>query len=189
MGQAIVVMGVSGAGKSRVGEALAGRLGLRFVDADSLHDAAAVAKMRRGVALTDDDRWPWLDRVGATLAGPQAASDATNAQGVVVACSALRRIYRDRLRQACSGLRFVFLDGEVGLIELRMRERQGHYMPVALLRSQMQALERPGADEADVLRVDIALAVEDIVDQAARNLTLQQGRTIATPGTPSTELP
>lgn len=151
MGRGVVVMGVSGSGKSTVAAALGEALGLRCIDGDDLHAAASVAKMRRGVPLTDDDRWPWLDRVGAEL-----ARRVPGTNGTVVACSALRRIYRERLRRACAGLRFVFLHGDAALIEQRMAARAGHYMPAALLASQLRTLEAPGPDEADVLPLDIA---------------------------------
>ncbi len=145
--KAVVVMGVSGCGKSVVGEALAKGLGGVAIDGDDLHSADAVAKMRAGIALNDGDRWPWLDRIGAALRNSEAIA--------VVACSALKRSYRDRLRSACPGLRFVFLDGDAAVIEPRLRARQGHYMPASLLQSQLQALERPEADEGDVVRIDI----------------------------------
>lgn len=151
MPRAVVVMGVSGGcGKTAVAAGLARRSGRRAVDADDLHSPEAVAKMRAGQALVDADRLPWLDRVGAALADGVAGR-----QGIVVACSALRRIYRDRLRAACPGVRFVFLDGDRELIAGRMARRRDHYMPASLLDSQLQTLERPGPDETDVVRVDI----------------------------------
>ncbi len=162
---AVVIMGVSGSGKSAVADALAQRLGMRAIDGDDLHAAEAVAKMRAGVALTDSDRWPWLDRVGAALADRLVAPG-----GTVVACSALRRAYRDRLRAACPGVQFVFLDGDEGLIAMRLGGRQGHYMPPALLSSQLQTLERPGADERDVWHADIAQPLAELVAQACSAL-------------------
>ena len=121
---AVVVMGVSGSGKSTVGAGIADALGLCFIDGDGLHSAENVARMQAGIALGDDDRWPWLDRIGARL-----ADAAQWPRGVVVACSALKRVYRDRLRAAAPGVRFVFLDGPAALIESRMARRAGHYMP------------------------------------------------------------
>ena len=147
---AVVVMGVSGTGKSSVAAGLAGVLGVPWVDGDDLHAPEAVARMRGGQSLTDEDRWPWLARIGACLVNDEAAPD-----GVVVACSALKRVYRDRLRAAAPGLRFVFLDGPRALIRRRLEERSGHYMPPALLDSQLQTLEKPGASEPDVLHADI----------------------------------
>ena len=126
----IVVMGVSGAGKSTVGEALAHRLDVPFVDADDLHPAANVEKMRTGTPLTDDDRWPWLDLVGAALA-------AAEPPGIVVACSALRRAYRDRLRAVAPDVAFVALEGDPEVLAERLGARAGHFMPATLLASQL----------------------------------------------------
>ena len=151
----VVVMGVTSTGKSRIGAMLADALEGRFVDADDLHPEANRLKMASGTPLTDADRWPWLDAVAAEMgrgAGP-----------VVVACSALKRAYRDRLR-AAGDVRFVHLDGPRDVIAGRMAAREGHFMPVTLLDSQIATLEPPGPDEA--LRVDIAHAPEVIVDDA-----------------------
>jgi len=157
----VVVMGVSGTGKSSVAAGLARVLGVPWVDADSLHVPEAVARMRAGEPLGDQDRWPWLDRVGDCLADRTAAP-----QGMVVACSALRRAYRDRLRAASPGLLFVFLDGPAALIRQRLEQRTGHYMPSTLLDSQLQTLEKPDASEPDAWRAAIdtpvALLVADI---------------------------
>jgi gluconokinase len=152
-------MGVSGSGKSTVGEALAAALAVPFVDADALHPPANVEKMAAGVPLTDDDRWPWLDAVGALLAHPP----------VVVACSALRRVYRDRLRTYAPELRLVYLHGTRELLAERMSHRD-HFMPLTLLDSQLATLEAPDADE-DALRCDIARLVDEIVADLAGMLT------------------
>lgn len=152
----LVVMGVSGAGKSTVGALLAGQLGVAFVDGDDLHSAEAVAKMRAGTALEDADRWPWLDRVGARLA----------AGDVVLACSALRKAYRDRIRAAAGeGLVFVHLSGARAMIGDRQAARQGHYMPAGLLESQFRTLEPP-VDEADVVTLDVGAAPEHLAERA-----------------------
>lgn len=152
----IVVMGVSGCGKSTVGRALAERLAIPYVEGDALHPAANVEKMRIGIPLNDDDRWPWLDKVGATLAGNAAA---------VVTCSALKRRYRDRIRQHTAGhVHFIHLVGSRDLIASRMAKREGHYMPLSLLDSQFAALEAPGPDEA--LALDIALPFDALVESA-----------------------
>ena len=153
MTQRIVIMGVAGCGKSSVGEALALRFGIPYRDGDDLHTVANVAKMRAGTPLTDDDRWPWLDTVAACL---------RDEAPLVVGCSALKRVYRDRIRLA-GAVRFVHLAGSRALISARMAHRTGHYMPLALLDSQFGALEAPGADEAFTVRIDQPLA--DIVDQ------------------------
>ena len=154
-------MGVSGSGKSTVGAGIADALGLDFVDGDSLHAPESVARMAAGHALRDEDRWPWLDRIGARLADGGAAP-----RGLVIACSALKRVYRDRIRAAVPGVRFVFLDGSADVIAARMASRSGHYMPAALLASQLQTLEPPGDDEADALRFDIALPASEILRRA-----------------------
>lgn len=158
---AVVVMGVSAAGKSSVGERRAALLGVPFADADSLHPAANVAKMAAGQALDDDDRWPWLDRVGATLAS--ASEDA----GVVVACSALRRVHRDRLRRACPRAVFVHLTGPIAVLASRAADRQDHFMPAALLPSQLATLEPLQADERG-WDVDITPSIDDIAAEAQR---------------------
>ncbi|MEO5882511.1 MAG: gluconokinase [Caldimonas sp.] len=165
----VVVMGVSGSGKSTVGAGIAAALGLDFVDGDGLHSPASVARMRAGIALADDDRWPWLDRIGACLADAAAAP-----AGLVLACSALKCAYRDRIRAAAPGVRFVFLDGSAELIAGRMQGRSGHYMPSSLLESQLATLERPGASEPDVLRVDIAEPAAAIIVVAASALAAFQ---------------
>jgi len=142
-----------------VGAALAAALGLPFVDGDALHPAANVAKMAAGIPLTDDDRWPWLDAVGERLA----------VSPIVIACSALRRVYRDRLRAAAPGIRFVLLDGSRELLAERMGARADHFMPTALLDSQLATLERPDADER-VGVYDVAEAPAAIVAAAVRDL-------------------
>lgn len=143
MKPAIVVMGVCGAGKSTVGGALAQRLGAKFVDADSLHPQANVDKMAKGIPLTDEDRWPWLARVGDELAGPYP-------DGIIVACSALRRSYRDAIRDKGPTTIFVQLDVQKPLLEQRLNDRPGHFMPASLLQSQLETLEPLQQDEAGV---------------------------------------
>lgn len=161
----IIVMGVSGCGKSSVGALLAERLGLAFAEGDSLHPAENVAKMAQGIPLTDEDRWPWLETIGMLMAG---ALD--RGEGIVVSCSALKRVYRDRLRRATSDrLSFVYLEGTSELLLSRMGARTGHFMPVSLLESQLRTLEVP-TGEAGVVTVDIDRSVEDIVENAIRGL-------------------
>jgi gluconokinase len=155
---AVVVMGVSGAGKTTLGRALAAALGAEFIDGDDLHSEAARAKMAAGVALTDEDRWPWLDRVGAALAG---------AGRRIVACSALKRVYRDRIRAGAGPeVRFVYLDADVQTMRRRVAARPGHYMPASLIDSQFATLEPP-RDEPDVIAVsaeaDLATAIPSLV--------------------------
>ena len=147
--RAIVVMGVSGSGKSTVGALLARRLGWPFAEADDFHSAANVAKMRAGIPLTDDDRWPWLDAMGAWMRDRRAEG-----RSCVVTCSALKRAYRDRLRGSERDVLFVHLQGAHELIAQRMASRSHPYMPVSLLKSQFDALEPPDTAEALVLSID-----------------------------------
>jgi gluconokinase len=155
----LIVMGVSGCGKSTIAAALSHRMGLEMVDGDDLHLPESVAKMRSGIALNDDDRWPWLDRIGQFLAQPHAL-------GRVVACSALKRSYRDRIRKQAGEVVFVFLKGDFELIEKRMRLRVGHYMQADLLSSQFQALEEPLHDEPDVITLDITESAAELTELA-----------------------
>ncbi|MFN3993503.1 MAG: gluconokinase [Tabrizicola flagellatus] len=160
MTRRIILMGVAGCGKSSVGEGLAARLGIPYRDGDDLHTPEAVEKMRAGIPLTDEDRWPWLDRVAGVLAAEAP---------VIVGCSALKRVYRDRIRAGAGGpVRFVHLAGSREVIAARMAKRTGHYMPTSLLDSQFAALEPPGPEEA--LTVDIDQPLEAIVDQIAVQL-------------------
>lgn len=145
----IVVMGVSGAGKSTLGALLADRLGWPFEDGDAFHPPGNVEKMRAGTPLTDEDRWPWLAAIAARIA--RARAEGT---GVVVACSALKRAYRDVLRDGQADVRFLHLTGEPALIMARQAARQGHYMPASLVASQFAALEPPDT-EADVIDLDV----------------------------------
>lgn len=139
----LVVMGVSGSGKTTIGSLLADRLGLAFVDADDLHPAANIAKMAAGHPLDDDDRRPWLARVGRRLHEAEGT-------GLVVACSALRRDYRDQIRAAEPNAEFVYLEASKALLDARVRGRHGHFMPVRLLGSQLDTLEPLQADEGGV---------------------------------------
>lgn len=153
-------MGVSGCGKSSLGEALSVRLGFPYFDGDDLHTAEAVAKMRDGIPLTDADRWPWLDRVAQVL---------HEKAPVIVGCSALKRVYRDRIRAGAGGpVTFVHLSGSRELIASRMAARTGHYMPPSLLDSQFAALEPPGHEEA--ITVDIALDLPKLVEAVVARL-------------------
>jgi len=160
---AIVVMGVAGSGKTVVGSALGARLGVPFRDADEFHPAANVAKMSSGVPLDDEDRWPWLDAIGAAMRDTPG--------GVVIACSALKRAYRDRIiAVAGRAVMFVYLDGDRATLAKRLGGRKGHFMPASLLDSQLATLEPPAADEnAIVVSIEppVATIVEDIVARLA----------------------
>jgi len=157
---AIVVMGVSGAGKSTVGKIVAAKLNCPFRDADSFHPAANIAKMSRGEPLTDEDRWPWLNAIAAWIAEHRAAGTTC-----VVTCSALKRAYRDIVTDKQSNdVRLVYLQGEFSLIEARLKARTGHFMPPGLLRSQFAALEEPSADE-HAITVAVDAAPEEIAER------------------------
>lgn len=157
----LVVMGVSGCGKSTLAKALSETLSLRLMDGDDLHLPQSIAKMQVGIALEDADRWPWLDRIGQYLAQPLNAESMQH--GSVVACSALKLVYRDHIRQQAKNVRFIFLDGDTELIRRRMASRVGHFMQPGLLDSQVRTLERPTAQEHDVLRVNISQPVDELV--------------------------
>ena len=159
----IVVTGVSGTGKTTLSERLGARLDCPVLEGDAFHSAENVAKMRTGHALTDADRWPWLDRLGAAI-----GKTARNGGTAIAACSALRRVYRERLRAAAGvPLYFVFLDTDAQEIARRMNGRKDHYMPPSLLDSQLATLERPTADEC-ALRLDAGLPPETLVAQTLR---------------------
>lgn len=163
-GRVIVLMGVTGTGKTTVGRILAERLGARFAEGDAYHPPANVAKMRSGTPLGDADRWPWLEAIRADMAGWLAAGETA-----VVACSALRRAYRDVLRRAGPEVRFVHLAGPEPLIAGRLAGRRGHYMPPGLLPSQLATLEDP-LGEPDVVQVEVRGAPEAIVERILASL-------------------
>ncbi len=164
-----IVMGVSGCGKSTIGAALARRLDLDFVDGDMLHPAANIQKMTRQQALDDTDRAPWLDRVAGRLS-----------PGTIIACSALKRAYRDRIRAGAGGpVTFIYLCGTADTLTSRMNGRNGHFMPPALLASQLGTLEEPSEDE-NAIRADIEADPARIVDLLTAQLVDRP-----TPGTRS----
>jgi gluconokinase len=142
-------MGVSGSGKTTVARALADRLGWRFAEGDEFHSAANIAKMAAGIPLTDEDRWPWLDAIAAWIAERRA-----NGERCVVACSALKRAYRERIAAGRGDVRFVHLAGDYDTIAARLAMRSGHYMPLSLLKSQFDTLEAPVDENAVAAPVD-----------------------------------
>ncbi len=152
----IVVMGVSGSGKSVVGAALAQRLRVPFADADDFHPAANIAKMTAGQPLNDDDRYPWLDAIGEWLADHDGG-------GGVMSCSALKREYRDQLRHHCPDVEFLHLSGSLEVIAKRQSSRPGHFMPASLLASQFDTLEPLGSDENGTA-IDVDQDMDSIVD-------------------------
>jgi gluconokinase len=171
MASPIVVMGVSGSGKSTVGAALAQRLRVPFADADDFHPPANVAKMTSGQALNDDDRYPWLEAIGQWLV--------EHPDGGVMSCSALKRKYRDQLRRHCTDVEFLHLSGSVEVIGRRQASRPGHFMPASLLASQFATLEPLESDEPGVT-VDVDENIDSIVDSyvalTATRTTEQENR-------------
>lgn len=159
-GMIIIVMGVSGSGKTSVAGLIAKRLDCGFSDADTFHTAANKAKMAAGNALTDEDRWPWLDAMRGAILSHRAAG-----QTHVFACSALKRIYRERLQKGDQDVVFVYLSGSFDLLESRLAQRANHFFNPALLKSQVDTLEAPTPDEG-AITIDITPSVEEIVDQA-----------------------
>ena len=166
----IVVMGVSGCGKSTTGQALAAQLGWPYTEGDSFHPEANVAKMHAGVPLTDADRIPWLEALAADIARHEAAGRSS-----VIACSSLKRSYRDILRGGAPDVRFLHVHGSRALLEQRLAERQGHFFPPHLLESQLQTLQELQEDEAGVV-VDMALPVARQAEEAIRLLALVPDR-------------
>ena len=164
-----VIMGVSGSGKSTIGSLLAGRLAWEFEDGDWFHPAANVEKMHQGIPLTDEDRRPWLEAIAAFI-------DETRKAGrhAVLACSALKRRYRDIIVGRRPDVRLVYLKGSEPLIARRMATRHGHFMPPALLHSQFEALEQPGPDEHPIV-VSIEPRPREIVEQIVTALKLKPG--------------
>ena len=160
----VVVMGVSGSGKTTIGTLVAHELGVDFVDGDSLHPLENVQKMASGTPLDDDDRWPWLETVGRTL---QQCGE--RREGMVIACSALKRTYRERIRSQAPSALFLHLDGSVTVLTRRIEGRSGHFMPASLLQSQLETLE-PLAQEEGGYRLDIDQPVPDMVDEAVTTL-------------------
>jgi gluconokinase len=160
-----LIMGVSGAGKTTVGQALAARLGWRFVEGDALHPPENIAKMASGAPLEDADRWPWLARVAACI-----QQSLERGSPLVMACSALKASYRERLQVGDPRVLLVSLEGSPALIAERLRGRVGHFMPPSLLPSQLATLELP----REALRVDIARSVEQQVDAIVRALGRDQ---------------
>ena len=161
-----IIFGPSGCGKTTVGKALAERLGVPFKDADSYHPEANVAKMSRGEALDDEDRWPWLERLNRLLREGADGGEGADGRPVVLACSALKRVYRERLGEGVEGLRWVLLDADRDVLLRRMTGRNEagtHFMPAKLLDSQLATLERPGEGE-DVLVLDAERGVGELVE-------------------------
>ncbi|ELW9529864.1 gluconokinase [Burkholderia cenocepacia] len=163
----LIAMGVSGAGKSLIGEMLAERLSCSYTDGDAFHSAANKEKMHHGIPLTDEDRWPWLRTIRAAIEEKQRADETA-----VFTCSSLKRSYRDVLRGADTDVRFVYLKGSFEVLQERLKSRTGHFFDPSLLKSQLDTLEEPGPDEA--IEVSIELTPEQIVDQVMLKIGLAQ---------------
>ena len=161
----VIVFGVSGAGKTTIAKLLAEQLGWEFYEADDFHPRANIEKMRSGRPLTDEDRWPWLERLREQIARSLAAKE-----NAVLACSALKRAYRERLR-VNDDVKFVFLRGDYALIENQLRRRRGHFMNPELLQSQFDDLEEPQADE-NVLTIKLGRTPEELVEEIKTKLDL-----------------
>jgi gluconokinase len=173
----VVVMGVAGTGKTTIGPLLADRLGVPYAEGDDFHPQANIDKMSAGIPLDDDDRWPWLDAIGAWARGRAGL-------GGVVSSSALKRAYRDRLRAAAPGIVFVHLTGSRELIASRMAQRQGHFMPTELLDSQFATLQPLQADERGV-EVGVSGTPEEITERAVAALADLDGATQSAEARPS----
>ena len=161
----IIIFGVSGAGKTTIGKLLARDLRWRFIEADDFHPAANIEKMRSGHPLTDNDRWPWLEQLRQQIERSLSARE-----NAVLACSALKRAYRDRLHVS-DEIKFVFLRGDHALVEKQLRSRHGHFMNAALLQSQFHDLEEPESDE-NVVTIELGRRPEEIVERIKTSLDL-----------------
>jgi gluconokinase len=166
-GSSVVVMGVCASGKTTIGEHLAEKLGRKFIDGDNLHPRANIQKMASGQPLNDDDRKPWLERIRDAAY----SLESKNEHGIIV-CSALKKIYRDQIREGNENVTFLFLDGSKELILERMRARQGHFMKENMVNSQFEALERP-ENEPRTIFVSIDATIEDVVSNAAELILVQ----------------
>ena len=162
----VIIFGVSGAAKTTIGKLLAEELGWQFYEADDFHPRSNIEKMRSGRPLTDEDRWPWLERLREQITRSLAAKE-----NAVLACSALKRMYREHLRVS-GDVKFVFLRGDYALIERQLRRRRGHFMNPALLQSQFADLEEPQPDE-DVLTIDLGRSPQELVDEIKAKLNLR----------------
>jgi len=161
----ITIFGVSGAGKTTIGKLLARDLRWRFIEADDFHPAANIEKMRSGHPLTDNDRWPWLEQLRQQIERSLCARE-----NAVLACSALKRAYRDRL-DVSDEIKFVFLRGDYALVQKQLRSRHGHFINAALLQSQFDDLEEPESDE-NVLTIELGRTPEEIVNRIRGKLHL-----------------
>lgn len=158
-GQSFIFMGVSGTGKTTVGQEVARRLDIKLIDGDDLHPKANILKMSNGHPLNDDDRYPWLERINDAAFSIEHKNEA----GIII-CSALKKKYRDQIRQGNHHIKFIFLHGSFELILERMQQRKGHFMKAEMLKSQFATLEEPKADETDVIYIDISNSFDNVVN-------------------------
>lgn len=158
-GQSFILMGVSSTGKTTIGTEVARRLHLKLIDGDDLHPRANIIKMGSGQPLNDEDRHPWLERINDAAFSLEQKSE----KGIII-CSALKKKYRDQIRQSNKNVRFLFLNGNFELVLERMKQRQGHYMKTEMLKSQFATLEVPQTDEPDVIHIDISGSFEEVVE-------------------------
>ncbi|QLB17382.1 gluconate kinase [Mannheimia varigena] len=159
-GKAFILMGVSSTGKTSVGTAVAQKLGMKLIDGDDLHPRANILKMASGTPLNDDDRRPWLERINDAAFSLEQKSE----KGIIV-CSALKKKYRDQIREGNADVKFLFLNGSFELVLERMKQRKGHFMKPEMLQSQFNTLEIPQADESDVIFIDIDGSFEEVVER------------------------
>jgi gluconokinase len=165
---AVIVMGVTSCGKTSVGEGLAKELNCPFIEGDKLHPASNIAKMSAGTPLTDDDRWPWLEIIGRAM-----KAECDKGKGVVASCSALKRVYRQKLAHAAkTPITFIFLHGSRELLAARMADRKGHFMPISLLDSQLKTIEIPGPEEK-ALHLDVALPRDELIARSKKYVMSQ----------------
>lgn len=162
-GKAFILMGVSSTGKTSVGTAVAQRLGMKLIDGDDLHPRANIQKMASGTPLNDDDRFPWLERINDAAFSLEQKSE----KGIIV-CSALKKKYRDQIRQGNADVKFIFLQGSFELVLERMKQRKGHFMKPEMLQSQFNTLEVPQADEPDVIFIDIDGNFDEVVERCVK---------------------
>ena len=164
-GKSFILMGVSSTGKTSVGTEVGHRLGIKLIDGDDLHPRANIIKMSEGHPLNDEDRAPWLERIRDAAFSLEHKSEV----GIIV-CSALKKKYRDQIRDGNSNVKFLFLHGSYDVILERMRQRKGHYMKESMLKSQFETLEVPGADEPDVIPIDINAPFGEVVERCIQAL-------------------
>lgn len=164
-GKSFILMGVSSTGKTSVGTEVAHRLGIKLIDGDDLHPRANIIKMGEGHPLNDDDRAPWLERIRDAAFSLERKSEV----GIIV-CSALKKKYRDLIRDGNESVKFLFLEGSFDLVLERMKRRKGHYMKTEMLKSQFDTLEVPGVDEPDVIHIDIDGSFDEVVERCINAL-------------------